>query len=406
MAKTPETRAKASTAARNIVILLDGTGNELGRNLSNVLKLYRIAEKNEGQLCYYAPGVGTISRINPWARARQRVNAVLGLATGYGLDENVLGAYRFLVEHWRDGDRVFIFGFSRGAWTARVLAGMVHLIGLLKPEQINMSDAALGAYKAVAGSKRPKAGQTEADAKKESFEPARQFSRVMGVRHIPIAFLGAWDSVSSVLVPRPDRLYLPSRETLPYTRTNPSVAVFRHALALDERRSMYRVADWVQPQSYDPNPFDTREPVPQDIKQVWFPGVHSDIGGGYPEEESALSKLALEWMVGEAKAAGLRTNTSMFNHLVLGKPRKGSSHEYVAPDPKGKLHRSLAWLWWILEIVPKRTKYREWAGRPGLLGLYLPLSEPRKVPEGHEIDPSVASRMDAMPGYRPPNIPR
>ncbi len=63
------------------------------------------------------------------------------------LDDNVLGAYKFLVENWREGDRIFLFGFSRGAWTARVLAGMIHLIGLLKPEQLNMCDSALGTYK-------------------------------------------------------------------------------------------------------------------------------------------------------------------------------------------------------------------------------------------------------------------
>ena len=77
---------------RNLLILLDGTGNELGRNLSNVLKLYRIAQKNAHQLVYYNPGVGTISRISPWRRWSQRVNGVLGLATGYGLDDDVLVA--------------------------------------------------------------------------------------------------------------------------------------------------------------------------------------------------------------------------------------------------------------------------------------------------------------------------
>ena len=130
--------------------MLDGTGNELGRNLSNVLKLYRIAQKSQQQLVYYSPGVGTISRISPWQRFRQKLVGVLGLAFGFGLDENVLGAYRFLVENYQNGDRIYLFGFSRGAWTARVLAGFIHLIGLLEPEQINMSDSALGTYKKAA----------------------------------------------------------------------------------------------------------------------------------------------------------------------------------------------------------------------------------------------------------------
>ena len=148
-AKQPRASAPKSPP-RNLVILLDGTGNELGRNLSNVLKLYRIAEKGEKQLVFYNPGVGTIGRINPWRRLRQKASGVLGLATGYGLDENVLSAYKFLVQNWREGDQIYLFGFSRGAWTARVLAGFIHLVGLLRPEQLNMCDSALGAYKRAA----------------------------------------------------------------------------------------------------------------------------------------------------------------------------------------------------------------------------------------------------------------
>ena len=131
-AKQPRASAPKSPR-RNLVIMLDGTGNELGRNLSNVLKLYRIAEKGEKQLVFYNPGVGTIGRINPWRRLRQKASGVLGLATGYGLDENVLSAYKFLVQNWREGDHIYLFGFSRGAWTARVLAGFIHLVGLLRP---------------------------------------------------------------------------------------------------------------------------------------------------------------------------------------------------------------------------------------------------------------------------------
>lgn len=96
-----------SSGPRNLVVLLDGTGNELGRNLSNVLKLYGILEKNERQICYNNPGVGTISRGSNWARWGQKKRGVLGLMFGYGLDDNVLGAYRFLAENWREGDDVY-----------------------------------------------------------------------------------------------------------------------------------------------------------------------------------------------------------------------------------------------------------------------------------------------------------
>jgi uncharacterized protein (DUF2235 family) len=405
VARTTEPKTKASVAAkqpkpkyvaplaapRNLVIMLDGTGNELGRNLSNVLKLYRIAEKNAEQLCYYNPGVGTISRASAWSRFSQKSRAVLGLMTGYGLDENVLGAYKFLVENWREGDHVYMFGFSRGAWTVRVLAGFVHLIGLLKPEQANMCDSALGAYKRAASD--------------NDLPLAWHFRRVIGARQMPIHFVGVWDSVASVIVPRADRFWIPSFETLPYTKNNPSVGIFRHALALDERRSMFRVAPWADPQIYKPNPFHEASHKPQDIKQVWFPGVHSDIGGGYPEEESALSKIPLIWMVEEAKAAGLRINTSMFNHLARGKPRKGSDHVYVAPNPAGLMHQSLSGAWWMLEGIPKSVKSLEWKRR-ALFGLYIPHSEPRAVPPETHLHISVAEREATLSDYRPVNALR
>ena len=243
--------ATRKTAGRNLVVLLDGTGNELGGALSdqvsdirisNVLKLYRIAQKGERQLVYYAPGVGTIGRVDWLYRWKQKFLAVVGLATGYGLDANVLGAYRFLAENWRENDRIFIFGFSRGAWTARVLAGMLHLIGLVRPSQLNMCDNALATYKRAATEKK--------------LPIAWHFSRVMGSRFPTVHFLGVWDTVASVLVPRSDRAWIPSLETLPCTNANPSVNVFRHALAIDERRRMFRVAAWSQPQPHVPNRFE------------------------------------------------------------------------------------------------------------------------------------------------------
>lgn len=112
------------TKERNLVILCDDTGNELGGALageigsiriSNVLKLFRIAEKIRDQLVYYSPGVGTVGRIDFLYRSKQKILGVIGLATGYGLDENILGAYRFLVENWEEADRIYLFGFSRGA---------------------------------------------------------------------------------------------------------------------------------------------------------------------------------------------------------------------------------------------------------------------------------------------------
>src|SRR5205807_8867897 len=99
------------------------------------------------QIVYYDPGVGTLARPDPWHKLKQNFNAILGLATGYGLDDNVLAAYDFLVRTWQAGDQIYLFGFSRGACTVRVLAGLIHKIGLVSPEQANLAGSGLTAYK-------------------------------------------------------------------------------------------------------------------------------------------------------------------------------------------------------------------------------------------------------------------
>ena len=145
---------------RNIIICCDGTGNEISENISNVLKLYRCLRKTEKtqprQLVFYDPGVGTLERPDPWHKLKQDFNAILGLATGYGLDDNVLAAYAFLVRNYQDGDQIYLFGFSRGAYTVRVLAGLIHKVGLIAPEQVNLAGSGLIAYKQFSTDDAPK----------------------------------------------------------------------------------------------------------------------------------------------------------------------------------------------------------------------------------------------------------
>jgi uncharacterized protein (DUF2235 family) len=193
-------------------------------------------------------------------------------------------------------------------------------------------------------------------------------------------------------------------QTLRFTHTNPGVEIFRQAIAIDERRRMFRLDKWTEPQTFKTNPFNDKNWKAQDIKQVWFAGVHSDIGGGYTESESSLSKFPLLWMINQAKAAGLKTSTAMVNYLVLGKPRKDSARVYSPPDPASKLHKSLRGVWWILEVIPKRTRWREWTRRPSLLGFYLPLAEPRPIPDGSLIHGSVFDRIASEQDYRPVNL--
>lgn len=375
---------------RNIVAMCDGTGNHVEGDLSNVLKLFRVSVRDERQRVFYDTGVGTIANDSAWSRLKQRTAAVFGLVTGAGLDENILDAYRFLCLTHRAGDRIFLFGFSRGAYTVRALAGMVHMVGLLPPDQIGLAEQALNAYKH--------------SGEGDDLHVAWDFSRIVGGRAVRIHFVGVWDTVASMIVPRRDRLYLPSLRTLPYTRRNPSVRAFRHAIAIDERRRMFRLNGWMEPQRFVENPFDKDAPdVAQDIEQRWFPGVHSDIGGGYPEVESGLSKGPLLWMAEQAREHGLRIDDRLLDRLGRGLRQDEGRYRYVAPDPTGPLHASLRRAWWILEFLPKSRRRRE-AGKRGW-GIYFPFGERRRVPADAIIDLSTHERMAADAGYRPEGVP-
>ena len=145
-------------------------------------------------------------------------------------------------------------------------------------------------------------------------------------------FIGIWDTVSSVgWIENPLRL--------PYSANNPDIQIGRHAIAIDERRAFFRTNLW------HPTPTGG----PKDVNQVWFSGVHCDVGGGYPEAKSGLSKIALKWMLQEAIAAGLFVNSSKMNE-VLGVGGSG----YVVPNPLADLHNSLTPAWWAAEFIPKR----------------------------------------------------
>jgi uncharacterized protein (DUF2235 family) len=413
---------EATSEPRNIVILCDGTGNEISENISNVLKLYRCLRKTDKtsprQLVFYDPGVGTLTQPDTWHQIKADVNLVLGLATGYGLDDNVLSAYRFLVESYRHGDRISLFGFSRGAYTVRVLAALIHKIGLIAPEQSNLAGSGLIAYKQYSSgeSGKPAAALTDPGSDEDGplpqgrFDLAAQFARITSSRWPTIHFVGVWDTVASVIVPRRDRgLYKFSLEELAFTQENPSVRIFRQACAIDERRRMFRLKPWTTPQEFWRNRFvpdDKKEA--QDILQVWFAGVHCDVGGGYAEAEAGLSKYPLIWMIDEAMKAGLAFNPRSVNQLAWGVKRRNSPFDYVAPAVSGvtgKMHESMNPGWRVLEFIPKNAKYREWPARKVVLGHYIPDSEPRPIPEGAHVHESVVKRMHAVAGYKPVNLP-
>ena len=159
-------------------------------------------------------------------------------------------------------------------------------------------------------------------------------SRHAFARKVDVAFLGVWDTVSSVG-------WLWDPKQFQFTRNNPIVKIFRHAVSLDERRAKFRQNLWT-----------AEPPVGQDVLEVWFPGVHCDVGGGYKEAEAGLSKIALQWMVGEVQKAGLRLQPKAVEAWLPTQTRPQSA----AADPLAPIHESLSGWWWIVEIIPKHDK--------------------------------------------------
>jgi uncharacterized protein (DUF2235 family) len=414
---------------RHIVICCDGTGNEISENISNVLKLYRTLRKtaktHPNQLVFYDPGVGTLERPNPWKKWRQDLTAIFGLVTGYGLDDNILNSYEFIVENYRDGDDIYLFGFSRGAYTVRALAGLIHKVGLIARPQVNLAGSGLTAYKQFSSDFSDSAdfrpGQLidggAADPVPASKEDqAAQFARILSVKWPTIKFVGVWDTVASVIVPRPDRLYMPSMLTLAFVRENPSIEIFRQAISIDEKRRMFRPQPWNDGGKFWPHRYAPKDKwKDQDSLQVWFAGVHADIGGGYPEKQSALSKYPLLWMIEEAVKAGLKIDRRTVNQLGWGRKRKDSPFDYVAPGflPDPGNPESIAWqphdsmnpAWRAIEYFPKADKYKEWPPRKSAFGFYIPDAEPRLIPEGALIHQSVLDKIAQDGNYRPVNIP-
>jgi uncharacterized protein (DUF2235 family) len=169
---------------------------------------------------------------------------------------------------------------------------------------------------------------------------------------------------------------------------------------------MFRLEPWLPNQIFMKNRFSkTNNSEPQDAKQVWFPGVHADVGGGYPESESGLSKFPLLWMIGEAKKHELDFNTQSINQLVWGHKRKGSPFDYVKPDQAAKPHKSLRGGWQLIEFIPKKVKYREWPARRSWFGFYFPRGEPRPVEQSATVHESVLKHQGVSTDYAPPNLP-
>jgi uncharacterized protein (DUF2235 family) len=341
-------RRKEDVVGKNIVICLDGTGNEVkAKGATNVFKIVELLDLTDParQVAYYEPGVGTFAAPSAWSWTARKLSRLGGLALGHGIRQNLGEAYTFLINTWQPGDKVFVFGFSRGAYTARALCGMLYRIGLLRRGSENLVPYAVRVYARRTGKDSDLSGP-------EGWARMDRFAAALAVRPkpeslaFPVEYLGIFDTVKATR-------FLGRDIRWPYTNQLPNVRVVRHAVSIDETRRPYR-------ECLVPTPPAGQAPQ---VTEAWFAGVHSDVGGGF-DDEPGLGRVTMRWMLEGALAAG----------LLLRQQRYERRFPPAESDAFGAVHK-MGWKWAL-------TLYRR-----------------RPIPAGARVHASVRTRIAAYPGY-------
>lgn len=264
---------------KRIVICADGTWNRPEADLkkdfpTNVLKFARSIQPvaNDGieQQVFYDWGIGSYH------------DSFGGGLTGRGLHKNIMDSYRYIIQNYNDGDEIFLFGFSRGAYTMRSLCGLINNCGILKRQYACQVENAFKLYKKPGKANAPRGEKSQAFRAKYSQSKK------------DIKFVGVWDTVGAMGIPISFLGLFEDKDEFYDTKIGSNISIARHALAIDEMRSDFEPTIW--------------SPKPGvDIKQVWFSGVHADIGGGYKPDKNQLSAATapMLWVAEEASAAGL-----------------------------------------------------------------------------------------------------
>lgn len=347
---------------KRLIVCCDGTWQRAGQPVpTNVVKIARAilpqASGPDGapiqQIVYYDAGVGVPfdpGAANWFLRQGSNIQRAFGGLFGSGLEEKISAAYQFLAFNYEPGDEVYLFGFSRGAFTVRSLAGMIYCSGLLRRMSIHKLDEAFKLYR-------------DPDVKPAS-PRAVAFRQTHGSA-APVWFLGCWDTVGMRGIP--DMTGIPGLRALARRINkdfsfhdcylNRSIAHARHACAIDEDRKAFAPTDMIASDHAGPG----------QLRQIWFAGDHGGVGGGEAASE-ALADVALDWMAGEAAALGLGID-------LAGHPK-----DWFRPDP--------------LHPLPERKR-----GLLDRLG-----HAPRDIPgpARETLHPSVLNRHAApSPAYRP-----
>jgi uncharacterized protein (DUF2235 family) len=343
---------------KRIIICSDGTWNKPGDQYkgktvrTNVQKIFEAIcnEDSEGnekqkpikQIKFYDQGVGS---------SGSRLSQIIDGITGHGLDDNILDAYKFIIWNYEVDDEIYLFGFSRGAYTVRSLAGLIRTAGLVKNNNLRLIKDAYNMYR-----------NRDDNAQHPDGDKAEKFRALYSQPEVRIKFIGVWDTVGALGVPI-KVLYNKSKYLFHDTTLSSYVDFAYHALAIDEQRKNFQPALWQQSENVNKNK------IKQVLQQRWFTGVHSNIGGGYPDE--GLSDVALQWLVDKAKEAGLSFE-------------EGYLTAQLKPNAHGEAYNSNSFPFSLL------SKY------------IRPVMKTQDANE--EIDPSVLQRIKANIGYNPRNI--
>lgn len=318
---------------KNIIVFSDGTGQKggVGSN-TNVYKLFNMIEdRTNRQIAFYDPGLGT-----NWRK-------ISGLIAGRGFSKNMMDCYRFIFENYKADDKIYLFGFSRGAATVRSLSGFIHLFGILPISRPDLIKQAFDIYKMKNNSDRA--------------DKANAFIKKHHTMWCKIEFLGVWDTVAALGFPVKwlsalfDLIFPHQFHNFDLSK---SVEFARQALSIDDERKAFHPVFW--------NPIENDKT--EKMKQVWFCGVHTDVGGGYPEDD--LSDISLKWMIQEATSKNLilYPKSSAYKRLAESNPDiNGIMHNEQKEFP-GKLLKRMKRTWdksshgepCIHESVSKRTK--------------------------------------------------
>ncbi|KAH8587871.1 hypothetical protein B0O99DRAFT_731593 [Bisporella sp. PMI_857] len=392
-----------TTKQRRLVLCFDGTGNKFQGNVfdTNIVKLFQMLDRRDpDQFHYYQPGIGTYSEgrhskpQSYLAALLSKISAAVDQGVGTSFVDHVVAGYRFLMRYYLENDGIYIFGFSRGAYTARFLAEMVHTIGLLSQgneEMIHFAWETFSEFQQYRGD----------DSKSENIQEHEKFmvrfKQTFCRQGVKVHFLGLFDCVNSV-----GQFEVPlTQKSFTYIPRSSATHV-RHAVSIHERRLKFKPALFKM---------DSKE-LSNDVVEMWFAGGHGDVGGGWglgQNQRYLLSDTPLLWMLEEVhKLPHTHHKLSFRNSSIsytqanqdanVGRQlnsRQGLREGKHALEPHDMLAfgKGASWLavffWWILELLPIFNRLELEGGR--WVPRHWPpnLGAPRDIPHGADIHSSV-----------------